>query len=217
MEELKKLLRMNLQEFSTKDDPGDGGQGGDDPGDQGQGDGGTGGDDPGTGDEPVKKDGEPKDPKVEFTPEQQAVVDAIIKDRLDRERKAQEKKEQSVRDEAEQKRLKENEQYKDLADKLQAQLDTQKAENLKTKKAQMLTKAGYKEDQIERFSKYLEGDTDEDLQQSLDKLKADIPPAKEYADPGAGNGARKTPPKTGGEDIGKSVFERLKGKGKIRY
>lgn len=167
-------------------------------------------------------DGEPDkiiEPKT-FTQDQ---LDAIIADRLTRERKKQDEAAQKLRDEAEQTRLKENGEYKELADKrqeqvdlLQAQLDAQAADVLKAKKEALLVKAGYADEQVEKLSKYVEGATDEELAASIDALKADVPPKQKFADPSAGNGTKVEPKKTDLRDKGISAYQRLKEKGKIR-
>lgn len=143
-------------------------------------------------------------------------VDRIVKERLERERKKREEAIQKERDEAERKRLAENEEYKELADKLQAQLDAMQEETVKAKKDALLIAAGYTTDQIEKYGKYVEGSTEEELKQSVEALKADIPPKPKYADPGVGNGQKQEPKKKSLEDTGRTMYQRLKAKGKIR-
>lgn len=200
------LLPLNLQKFADTDPTG-----GDPTDPTPNTDPTDGGNEP--GENPT--DGAPDngaEPKT-FTQEQ---LDAIIADRLARERKKQEDAAQKLRDEAEQKRLKDNEEYKELADKLQAQLDALNEDAQKAKKEALLVKAGYTDEQVDKYLKYVEGATDEELLASLDALKADIPPKVKYADPSAGNGAKQEPKKTDLHDKGVSMYQRLKAKGKIR-
>lgn len=198
------LVRLNLQHFASdvtnNDDPvkdeldNPDANGGADPEDKPEGD-------------------KPTDSKT-FTQED---IDRIVKERLERERKKREEAIQKEREEAERKRLAENEQYKELADKLQAQLDAIKEDALKAKKDALLAKAGYTEEQIEKYSKYVDGTTDEELAESVEALKADIPPqTKTYADPHVNNGPKNEPKKTDLQQKGKSMYQRLKEKGKIR-
>ena len=200
----KFLLPLNLQKFADIDPNGD------DPKDNIN--------EPtdGDNDEGAKlTDGEPEkiiEPKT-FTQDQ---LDAIIADRLVRERKKQEDAAQKLRDEAEQTRLKENGEYKDLADKLQAQLEAIKEDALNAKKEALLVKSGYTDEQVEKYLKYVHGATDEELLASLDALKADIPPKQKFADPSAGNGTKQEPKKTDLHDKGTTMYQRLKAKGKIR-
>jgi hypothetical protein len=194
------LLKLNLQKFADNppqdpptDPPTDGG---DEPGDK-------------PTDGAPDKGAEPKT----FTQEQ---LDAIIADRLARERKKREDAEKALRDDEERKRLADNQQYKDLADKLQAQLDAIKGDALGAKKEALLAKAGYTQDQIEKYVKYVDGETDEQLSEAVEALKADIPPKPKFADPSPGNGGKQEPKKTDLHEKGKTMYQRLKEKGKIR-
>lgn len=204
--ELEKKLRLNLQFFAEDHE-------------EPKGDDNPQGGDGGAGDDPDKKDGKGQEEKT-FTQEE---LDAIISDRLARERKKQDEKEQKLRDEAERKRLEEQGEFKELADKrqeeidrLQALLDSQKADALKAKKEAALVSAGYSEEQVGLLTKLVEGETEEEIKASLDLLKTTVPPAKPYADPGVGNGQKQEPKKKDLQDKGKSAYQRLKEKGKIR-
>jgi len=153
----------------------------------------------------------------------QADLDKHITDRLAREKSKREVAEQKIRDDAERKNLAENEKFKELADKngeiaskLQVQLDEQRLDVTKAKKESMLTKAGYSDEQVTRFTKYLEGETDEELAEALKELKADVPPKKPYTDPSAGNGRKEEPKPKGADEAGKSLYQRLKEKGKVK-
>lgn len=207
--DLLKYLRM----INYEADKGGGGGSGDNPNptdedmDKGEED---------TGGEPGKKDDEPKT----FTQEQ---LDAIIADRLAREAKKREEAVAAAEAEAERKRLEEQGEYKALSDKrqeeidrLQKLIDEQKASSLKAVKESLLVKAGYKDEQVELFTSLLEGETEDELQASLEKIVAASPPAKPYADPSVGNGRKQEPEKTSGHDKGMSAYERLKKLGKIK-
>ena len=210
-QKVEPYLRVNLQHFAEDegnddDNPSDGDNdtGDDDNDDQGEND--TGGNPDNTTD-------------AQFTQED---IDRIVKERLDREKKKRDEAVEKEREEAERKRLEENEQYKELADKLQKQLDEKEREvekrhqaTIETKKESLLAKAGYDESQVERYKKYLVGDNDEQLSESLENLKADIPPKKQYGDPSPGNGSAQKPSKTDLNEKGKTTFQRLKEKGKI--
>jgi hypothetical protein len=142
-------------------------------------------------------------PKLLYTQED---VDRILEERLEQARRKQEKE-----------KLKENEQYKELAEQLQSELDEIKKAALNAKKESLLAKAGYTEDQIAKYAKYVEGETDEELEQSVEDLLKDIPPrTKTYADPHVYNGKKNEPKKTDLKDKGKSMYQRLKEKGKLR-
>lgn len=167
-------------------------------------------------DEPTLTDEDPENKPEEGKTFTQEELDRIIADRLDRERKKREQAVQKEREEAERKKLEDQQQYKELADKYRGELDAIKAEALNAKKDAMLVKAGYNDEQVERYRKYLEGESDEELTKALDDLKADVPPKKTYVDPSAGNGGKDKPKPTDLNEKGKSAYQRLKSIGRIR-
>ncbi|AMQ66675.1 head scaffolding protein [Bacillus phage Mgbh1] len=200
MEKRKFYLPLNLQFFSEPSDPSDGGQVGaaNDPDDLS---------DPEGGDEGASKGGKPK---IEFTPEQQAEVNRIIQDRLDRERKRRE-------EDLEQKRLEEENEFKKLYEKTKKKLEEIEAERAEDKRNSIITKkllaAGYKEDQIDRLSKYVEGEDESEISASISQLTEDIPPKSEPADPSAGpSGKHKETEPADGTEIGKELFAKIRGK-----
>lgn len=172
--------------------------------------------------DPANDGGEPaKQPegnvkKVELTQEQ---LDAIIEGRLERERKKQAEKLAAEKQEAERKRLAENEEFKTLAEQYKAELekikeDARKSE-INSKRTTLLMKAGYNEEQIARYGKFVEGETDEEMEASVELLKKDVPPTPKYVDPNAGNGSRQTPAPKDKEEKGRSLFQRLKADGRV--
>lgn len=204
----KKLLRLDLQTFAEGDEP-------------------KPEDDPKPSDEPKDDDPKPTEGDPEPKPEDektftQADIDRIVKERLDREKRKRDEALEEERRKAEEQRLAEEGKYKELYEKLQAELadrekkaEEARKETLKTKKESLLTKAGYSEDQVAKYLKYIEGESDEDIQASLDALKADIPP-KKYVDPSAGNGKKHEPKKQDLTDKGREAVKRLRAKGRIR-
>lgn len=157
---------------------------------------------------------ENKSEEKTFTQEE---LERIIAERLAREKKKREDAVKKAEEEAERKRLEEQGEYKELAEKLQNEVERLKAEALATKKVTLLKDAGYNDEQVELFTALLQGETDEELASSLELLKKANPPVqRNYVDPSAGNGGRNEPEKKSGDDIGKSAYERLKSLGKIR-
>lgn len=141
----------------------------------------------------------------------QAELDKIIADRLAREQKKRDEAIQKERDEAERKRLEEAQEYKVLADKYREELEAIKADALKSKKDALLAKAGYTDEQVERYRKFIDGETDEELAKSIETLKADVPPKPTYVDPSPMNGERGKPEQVDSEEKGRSLFQRLRG------
>ena len=90
------------------------------------------------------------------------------------------------------------------------QLEALKADALKAKKDALLVKAGYTEEQVAVLRKSVDGETDEELTQSIEALKTVIAPKPTYVDPGAMNGQRDKPEPKDGEEVGKAMYERIK-------
>lgn len=145
-------------------------------------------------------------------------VERIIKERLARERRKAEEKAEQARKEAERKALEEQQKYKELYEALLQDLQAEKQHALQAKKEALLAQAGYTQEQIERYAKYLEGETEEELQTALETLKQDIPPkGATYVDPAIkGNGAKQPPKQQDLYEYGKTLFERLKESGRLR-
>lgn len=191
----KFLLPLNLQFFSA--DP-QGGAGSDPQGTDPNNAGGT---DPQT---------TPQGAVKTFTQEE---VDALIKERLAREKRKADEKADEARKEAERKALEEQGKYKEMYDEILKDLATQKAEALVNKKHALLIAEGYTKEQAERYVKFVEGETDEELATAITTLKADIPPTTKYVDPAsAGNTHKQDPTPTSAYDEAKELIKRLRGK-----
>jgi hypothetical protein len=123
---------------------------------------------------------------------------------------------EEAEEEAKRKQLEDQNQYKELYEEALETIQTQKEDALQRTKESLLKDAGYNDGQIARLTKLVEGETEDDIKTSIDELKTDFPVAKKYADPSVGNGAGATPDKVDGEDIGRSMFEKLLASGKIK-
>lgn len=144
-------------------------------------------------------------------------VNAIVQKRLAEDRERREKRKAEEADEAERKRLEEQQEYQKLADKYKAELDAIRAEATETKKVAALVKAGYSDEQVERYKKFVDGETDEAIEDAVKALVADVPPKKkEYADPSLGNGGKPKPTPKDKASKGREAFQRLKNAGKLR-
>ena len=153
-----------------------------------------------------KQEDEPK-----FT---QSDVDRIVKERLERERRKRKEALEKERQEAEKKRLEEQQQYKELYEKLQAEIAEKEAKAIEAIKRALMAQAGYTEEQINRYAKYVTGNNEDEIKESLEGLKADIPPKPAYVDPSVINPPVHKPKQESGYEYGKSLFERIRGKRK---
>lgn len=152
-------------------------------------------------------------PKPTHTDEdvQRMISEALAKAQAEADAKAEKE-----RQEAERKNLEEQEKYKELYQNLEKQVADSEAKALDAKKETLLVGAGYSEDQVVLLKGLLTGDTDDELKKSLETVKATLAPQGNGADPNPGNHKRDTPNPIDPSERGKSTFQRLKEKGKIR-
>lgn len=110
-------------------------------------------------------------------------------------------------------------EIQEYANKIEA-LDEKLAEfrsnSLLDKKREALRNKNYNDQQIERYVSFIEGNTNEEITQSVISLMNDIPPVDNYADPSALNGEKQKPKPTDKGEIGRKIAQRLIKEGKIR-
>lgn len=117
---------------------------------------------------------------------------------------------------AERAKLEEQNEYKKLYEQAQEQLAAARTDALNVKKDALLAKAGYTDEQIEKLRHAVTGDTDEAIAQSVEELKAVITPKPDYADPSPMNDVPSRPEPEDGVELGRSLFDKLKAKKKIK-
>jgi hypothetical protein len=158
--------------------------------------------------------------KIEFTPEQQAEIDRIIRERLERQKRKFEAQQADAQAEAERKKREENEEFRKLYEETKAELDRIRAEakaaELSALKTRLLVEAGYSAEQITRISKYVVGEDEDAIKASIDEIKADIPPRTPGVDPNPGNNPKPEPKPTDPAAEVRARLERLKKSGKLR-
>lgn len=144
----------------------------------------------------------------------QAELEGIVKERLAREKRKADEKAEEARKEAERKALEEQGKYKEMYEQLQKDLDAEKANAVGTKKQALLIAEGYTKEQAEKYVKFIDGTTDEELTASIEAFKGDVPPkGATYVDPaGAGNTLKPNPTPTSAYDEAKDLIKRLRGK-----
>lgn len=111
--------------------------------------------------------------------------------------------------------MKDQEKYKELYENALEEIENIKSTKVAKKKSELLKDAGYKDSQIERLSKLVEGDSEEEILESIEELK-EVFPTKTYVDPSADNRKRSTPDSVDGEEIGRSLFDKILKSGKIK-
>lgn len=201
---MTKRLRMDLQHFASED----GAEGTENNEGKGGDENVTGNEDTGEGETGTDGEDTSVDEKL-FT---QADLDRLIKKRLDRNADKVKEEQERIRKETEKNTLKENEQYKELADEYKAEIDGLKEKFVSSTKEKSLTKAGYSEEQVAKYTKFVTGSTDEEISESVDELIQDIPPKRGYVDPSVGNSSKGNTPKKDDTEVGKTAFDRIKNK-----
>src|SRR5690625_7102839 len=158
-------------------------------------------------DESLKTD-EPKDVDSKHIPYER------FKQKVDEANALKEKlaEYEKAKAESERKKLEEENEYKTLYEQALEQAEQAKQEALSTKKTALLAQAGYSEEQTKLLAKLVEGETDEEISESIKLLKTTIPAQDEYGDPSAFNGAKEKPETVGADELGAKVFERIKNK-----
>src|SRR5699024_12539267 len=105
-------------------------------------------------------------------------------------------------EEAERKKLEEQNEYKKLYEQAQEKAEQAKQEALATKKSAQLAQGGYSEEQTKLLPKLVEGDTDEEISESIKSLKTTIPAEDNYGDPAPRHGKKSTPEPSVHTDLG---------------
>lgn len=116
---------------------------------------------------------------------------------------------EKAQEEAKRKELEEQNEYKTLYEQALQQAEQAKKEALGIKKSALLTQAGYSAEQTKLLSKLVEGETDEEITESIKLLKATIPAQDEYGDPSAFNGAKQKPKTIDAEEVGRNAVSRV--------
>lgn len=104
------------------------------------------------------------------------------------------------------------EAYQSKIEALDEKLAKYRADNIADRKREAMQKMNYSNQQIERYLKHVEGETEEEIKQSVFNLMLEIPPAINYIDPNPMSGRSYRPKHKDPTELGKKVFERIKDK-----
>lgn len=118
--------------------------------------------------------------------------------------------------EAKRKELEEQEKYKELYEDALEQLSKASKVAVEKDRESALRQAGYGDEQVELLSKLVEGNTEDEIAESVKKLLDSFPVKKQYVDPSVDQTKRQKPDAVEGEDVGRSLFEKLAGSGRIK-
>ena len=139
----------------------------------------------------------------------QSELDKIIADRLSREQKKREQAVEQERADADKRKLEEQNEYKELYEKAQADIETAKADALNVKKDALLKDAGYNAEQVQAARKLIEGDSEEEITKSIEQIKGLFPTQSKGADPSPFNGRKDEVKTTDKEEIGRNAVSRV--------
>lgn len=97
------------------------------------------------------------------------------------------------------------------------QLNGFKASHTTDKRRKALKDARYSDEQVERYLRYVTGDNEADIAESVRQLSADFPPvADNYADPNPMNSMKRKPAmRNNAQEYAKTIVKRLRGGGKL--
>jgi|SRR5690554_3569117 len=102
-------------------------------------------------------------------------------------------------------------EYTAKIEALDAKLAEYSAKKVDDDKRKLMRKWCYTDEQIDRYIKFIDGETSEEIEKSIAKLVKDIPPKGDnFADPSPMNGAKQKPAPADPGEVGKSLFERIK-------
>jgi len=110
------------------------------------------------------------------------------------------------------KQLEEQNEYKTLYEQAIAQVAEFKQEAVNTKKRSLLQQVGYNDEQVAQLLKLVDGDSDDAIALSVETIKATFPVKPAYVDPSVDNGMKQKPATKDATDLGRSLYERLRGK-----
>lgn len=103
------------------------------------------------------------------------------------------------------------ESYQSKIEELDAKLAEFEAKKIDEIKRKAMRKYHYTDDQIERYLKFVDGETREEIEKSVAELAKDIPPAGDnFADPSPMNPAKQKPTAADPGELGKTLFNRIK-------
>lgn len=119
---------------------------------------------------------------------------------------------EKAQEDAKRKELEEQNEYKALYEQALQQAEQAKNEALGIKKNALLTQAGYSAEQTKLLVKLVDGESDEEISESIKLLQTTIPAQDKYGDPSTFNGQKAKPETVGADELGVKVFERIKNK-----
>ena len=166
-------------------------------------------------DEQVTQTADTSTPEEKVITTTQAEIDAMIKDRVAREKRNAEKAVEQAKAEAERKKLEEAQEYRALYEKTQAELEhvrtAARQAELDALKRQLLSEAGFKSEEIAESIGFITGDDEDAVKDAVERFKRVAGPR--FADPASmAAGQRQQPSQKTATDYGRELFEKRRKK-----
>lgn len=120
----------------------------------------------------------------------------------------EEQVEEETDDQAEE-QTKEQAELQAKIDEVDAKIEQYRINAVEARKVQAMKEHNYSDEQIEKYVKFIEGSTTDEIDRSVLQLSQDITPGIYYADPSAFNGAKAKPKTVDKKQIGRNAVQRV--------
>src|SRR5690625_3411444 len=116
--------------------------------------------------------------------------------------------EETDNDQAEE-QTEEQEELESKIDEVDAKSEQYRNNAVEARKVQAMKKIHYSDEQIEKYVRFVEGDTADEIDRSVLQLSKDITPSIYYGDPSAMNGAKAKPKTVDKKEVGRNAVSRV--------
>lgn len=94
-------------------------------------------------------------------------------------------------------------------DDVDAKIEQYRINAVEARKVQAMKKHNYSDEQIEKYVRFVEGDTADEIDRSVLQLSQDITPSIYYGDPSPLNGAKAKPKTVDKKQVGRNAVKRI--------
>src|SRR5699024_6565655 len=116
--------------------------------------------------------------------------------------------EEETDDQAEQ-QTQEQSELQAKIDEVDAKIEQYRINSVEARKVQAMKKHNYSDEQIQKYVRFVEGDTADEIDRSVLQLSKDITPSIYYGDPNLLNGAKAKPKTVDKKQIGRNAVQRV--------
>lgn len=94
-------------------------------------------------------------------------------------------------------------------DEIDAKIEQYRVNAVQARKEQSMRRFNYSDEQIQKYVKFVEGDTADEIDRSVLQLSKDIAPNNYYGDPSINNGAASKPKAVDKKEVGRNAAKRI--------